>query len=37
MPLLTALGAAGTGARGKVLHRSWQWGDLGMGAYEFEI
>ena len=37
MPLLTAFGAAGTGARGKVLHRSWQWGDLGMGAYEFEI
>ena len=37
MPLLTTLGAAGTGARGKILHRSWQWGDLGMGAYEFEI
>jgi 4,5-DOPA dioxygenase extradiol len=36
MPLLTALGAAGPGAKGKVIHRSWYWGDLGMAAYEFD-
>jgi 4,5-DOPA dioxygenase extradiol len=36
MPLLSALGAAGPGARGKVLHRSWYMGDLGLGAYEFD-
>ena len=35
MPLLVAFGAAGNGARGSVLHQSWYWGDLGMGAYEF--
>lgn len=35
MPLLTAFGAGGPGARGKVLHRSWYYGDLGMGAYAF--
>jgi 4,5-DOPA dioxygenase extradiol len=35
MPLLAALGAAGPGARGKILHQSWYWGNLGMGAYEF--
>jgi 4,5-DOPA dioxygenase extradiol len=35
MPLLAALGAAKPGARGKVLHQSWYWGNLGMGAYEF--
>jgi 4,5-DOPA dioxygenase extradiol len=35
MPLLTALGAAGSGAKGTVLHQSWYWGNLGMGAYEF--
>ena len=35
MPLLTALGAAGPGATGSVLHQSWYWGNLGMGAYEF--
>jgi hypothetical protein len=22
------------GAQGKVIHDSWYWGDLGMGAYE---
>jgi len=36
MPLLAALGAAGKGAKGKVLHRSWQYGDLGMAAYSFD-
>ena len=35
MPLLTALGAAGPGARGTVIHRSWDLGDLGMDAYTF--
>ena len=35
MPLLVAMGAAGQGARGTVLHQSWYWGNLGMGAYEF--
>jgi 4,5-DOPA dioxygenase extradiol len=35
MPLLAAFGAAGPGARGTVIHRSWQWGDLSMAAYEF--
>jgi 4,5-DOPA dioxygenase extradiol len=35
MPLLVALGAAGPGARGTVLHQSWDLGDLGMGAFEF--
>ncbi|AEG19366.1 DODA-type extradiol aromatic ring-opening family dioxygenase [Methanobacterium paludis] len=35
MPLLVALGAAGSGARGKIIHHSWYWGDLGMAAYEF--
>lgn len=36
MPLLAAFGAAGTGARGTVLHQSWDLGDLGMGAFEFK-
>jgi 4,5-DOPA dioxygenase extradiol len=36
MPLLVALGAAGKGARGQVLHRSWDYGDFGMGAYSFQ-
>jgi 4,5-DOPA dioxygenase extradiol len=36
MPLLAALGAAGPGARGKVIHHSWYWGDLGMDAFEFD-
>jgi 4,5-DOPA dioxygenase extradiol len=35
MPLLAAFGAAGPGARGRILHQSWYWGNLGMGAYEF--
>jgi 4,5-DOPA dioxygenase extradiol len=35
MPLLTLLGAAGPGAKGTILHQSWYWGNLGMGAYEF--
>jgi len=35
MPLLVAFGAAGDGARGTVLHHSWDWGDLMMDAYEF--
>lgn len=36
MPLLVTLGAGGRAAKGKVLHRSWQYGDLGMGAYSFD-
>ena len=35
MPLFVAMGAAGEEATGKVLHQSWQWGDLSMGMYEF--
>ena len=35
MPLLAVFGAAGPGARGNVLHQSWDLGDLGMGAFEF--
>jgi 4,5-DOPA dioxygenase extradiol len=35
MPLLVAFGVAGDGARGTVLHHSWDWGDLMMDAYEF--
>jgi 4,5-DOPA dioxygenase extradiol len=35
MPLLTAFGAAGSGAHGTVIHQSWDLGDLGMGAFEF--
>lgn len=35
MPLLTAMGAAGPGARGTILHQSWYWGNLGMGAFKF--
>lgn len=37
MPLLISMGAAGEGAKGEVIHHSWYWGDLGMGAYEFTI
>ena len=36
VPLLVALGAAGEGATGKLLHQSWYWGDLSMAAYEFQ-
>jgi 4,5-DOPA dioxygenase extradiol len=35
MPLLSAFGAGGPQARGTVIHQSWYWGNLGMGAYEF--
>jgi 4,5-DOPA dioxygenase extradiol len=35
MPLLVAAGAAGGKAPAKKIHGSWDWGDLGMGAYEF--
>jgi len=35
MPLLVALGAAGAGARGTVIHHSWDLGDLGMDAFAF--
>jgi len=35
MPLLVALGAAGPDAKGRSIHQSWYWGNLGMGAYEF--
>jgi 4,5-DOPA dioxygenase extradiol len=37
MPLLITMGAAGEGAKGEVIHHSWFWGDMGMGAYEFKI
>lgn len=37
MPLLTSMGAAGRGVNGFLIHHSWYWGDLGMGAYEFTI
>jgi 4,5-DOPA dioxygenase extradiol len=33
--LSVALGAAGDGARGKVLHDSWYWGNLGLASYAF--
>jgi 4,5-DOPA dioxygenase extradiol len=36
MPLLVAAGAAGTKVPAKKIHGSWEWGDLGMGAYEFQ-
>ncbi|HWG90488.1 MAG TPA: class III extradiol ring-cleavage dioxygenase [Candidatus Thermoplasmatota archaeon] len=36
MPLLVALGAAGPGARGKLLHNSWVFGNLGMAAFAFD-
>lgn len=35
MPLLVALGAAGAGAKGRVLHESWAFGNLGMAAFAF--
>jgi 4,5-DOPA dioxygenase extradiol len=35
MPLLTVFAAAGTRARGNILHQSRDLGDLGMGAFEF--
>ncbi|HMK53592.1 MAG TPA: class III extradiol ring-cleavage dioxygenase [Methanobacteriaceae archaeon] len=36
MPLLVAFGAAGKRVKGTVIHKSWQWGDLGMAAYSFD-
>ena len=36
VPLLTVLGAAGEGAKGTVLHQSWQYNFLSMGMYAFE-
>jgi len=36
MPLMAAVGSAGESVKGRVLHRSWQYGDLGMAAYAFE-
>lgn len=36
MPLVAALGAAGKGAEGRVIHHSWYAGDLGMAAYQFQ-
>jgi 4,5-DOPA dioxygenase extradiol len=36
MPLVGAFGAAGEGAKGKVIHHSWYMGDLGMAAYLFD-
>ncbi|MGZ7117277.1 MAG: DODA-type extradiol aromatic ring-opening family dioxygenase [Methanobacterium sp.] len=35
MPLIVALGAAGEGAKGALIHYSWT-GDLGMAAYQFK-
>ncbi|ACL17844.1 DODA-type extradiol aromatic ring-opening family dioxygenase [Methanosphaerula palustris] len=35
MPLLTIAGTAGPGAKGTILHQSWDLGDLGMGAFAF--
>jgi 4,5-DOPA dioxygenase extradiol len=37
MPLITSMGAAGDGVTGRIIHDSWYWGDLGMGAYEFRF
>ena len=36
MPLAVAFGAAGKGAKGKVIHHSWYMGDLGMASYQFQ-
>ena len=36
MPLVATYGAAGDGAKGKVIHHSWYAGDLGMAAYQFQ-
>jgi 4,5-DOPA dioxygenase extradiol len=37
MPIITTMGAAGEDAKGALIHHSWFWGDMGMGAYEFKI
>ncbi|MFQ5954338.1 MAG: DODA-type extradiol aromatic ring-opening family dioxygenase [Kiloniellales bacterium] len=36
LPFLVALGAGGSGARGRALHRSFAYGSLSMAAYAFE-
>lgn len=36
LPLLVALGAAGAGARGEVLHAGYTYGSLAMHAYAFQ-
>lgn len=33
---LAAMGAAGPGAKGTVIHQSYYWGNPGMGIYEFK-
>lgn len=35
MPLLVALGAAGANAKGRVIHRSWDYGSLAMTSFAF--
>ncbi len=35
LPILVALGAAGAGARGRALHRSFAYGSLSMASYAF--
>jgi 4,5-DOPA dioxygenase extradiol len=35
LPILVALGAAGAGARGRALHRSFTYGSLSMATYAF--
>jgi 4,5-DOPA dioxygenase extradiol len=34
-PVNYLLGTAGDGAKGKVLHDSWYWGNLGLASFEF--
>lgn len=36
MPLITTMGAVGEDVNGELIHHSWLWGDMGMGAYEFQ-
>jgi len=36
LPLVSAFGAAGPGASGRMIHHSWYMGDLCMAAYEFD-
>jgi 4,5-DOPA dioxygenase extradiol len=35
MPLLVAFGAAGANAKGRVIHRSWDYGSLAMTSFAF--
>lgn len=35
MPLFVALGAAGANAKGRVIHRSWDYGNLAMTSFAF--